>query len=181
MWAMIPIVPAAVKAAKAREWPTVPTSRGAHQQPMKKPKKCAEPRSPISALENPSATPESASSGATPPVPSWRKMIERKRAAKERRRRIGPGFFSGHHVARARVCPEPIAARGRFPRGFAAAGRVRRSPVPSAGAEDVEEDPEPHGIADAPGMARCAEGRAADRAGDQDRQIVAHARVAARR
>ena len=107
IWAISPIVPAAVKAAKAREWPTVPIRRGAHQQPMKKPKKCAEPSVPTSAVEKPSSTPESASSGATPPVPSCNRMTERKRAAKEISRRMGERLSERHHnVPVSRQCPE---------------------------------------------------------------------------
>ena len=60
----------AVKAAKAREWPTSPTRRGAHQQPMKNPKKCAEPKRPTCPVLNPKASPDSASIGPTPAVAS---------------------------------------------------------------------------------------------------------------
>ncbi len=89
MWASVPIVPMAMKAAKAREWPTSPMTRGAHQQPRKKPTKCAEPRRPICVVVKPSATPDSASSGAIPPTPSCRSATDRKRAEKERSSRMG--------------------------------------------------------------------------------------------
>src|SRR6056297_320251 len=81
----------AVKAANARLCPMVPMRRGATQQPMKNPTKWADPSRPIWAVEKSRARPERASSGPTPPVESWSKMTDRKRAAKEIiRRMVGP-------------------------------------------------------------------------------------------
>ncbi len=116
MWAITPIVPAAVKAAKARERPTAPISRGAHQQPMKKPKKCADPIVPISALQS-QAPPPTASRGATDPVPSCRKTTDRNRAAKETRRRMGRLWKVVPPLSpSARECPERNAARSEIAR-----------------------------------------------------------------
>jgi hypothetical protein len=94
MCAISPIAPDAVKAAKAREWPTAPISLGAHQQPTKKPRKCAEPKRPICPVVKPSSVPDSTSSGPTPPEESCSRTTDRNRAAKETRRRMGPGFGS---------------------------------------------------------------------------------------
>ena len=67
MWASNPIAPVAVKAANARLCPMLPIRRGAHQHPMKNPKKCADPKSPICCVEYPRTEPDSASRGPTPP------------------------------------------------------------------------------------------------------------------
>ena len=88
MWLRMPIVPAAVKAAKVRECPTSLKIRGAQMQPTKKPKKCAEPRSPISERVNSSWMPEMASRGASPPDPSCSSRTDRSRAANEISMRI---------------------------------------------------------------------------------------------
>ena len=53
MCASVPVVPEAANTANAREWPITPISRGAHQQPTKKPTKCADPNMPICSVENP--------------------------------------------------------------------------------------------------------------------------------
>lgn len=84
-----PIAPVAVKAAKAREWPTLPINRGAHQQPMKNPVKCADPRNPTSAVLKPSFKPDIASSGPKPPDDSCNRITDKNRAAKEMIRRMG--------------------------------------------------------------------------------------------
>ena len=105
----------AVKAAKARECPIVPISRGANQQPMKNPAKCADPRRPICAVVNSSVMPESASSGPTPPVESCRRTTDRNRAVKETRRRmVAPASQLRHGrfvvVPTASLYPAPRAA-----------------------------------------------------------------------
>jgi hypothetical protein len=81
--AISPITPAAAKAANARECPTTPITLGAYQQPIKKPKKWADPSNPISALEKFNAKPDSASKGPKPPVDICNKTTDRKRAANE--------------------------------------------------------------------------------------------------
>src|SRR6056297_3275057 len=139
-----PMAPVAVKAAKAREWPTLPIRRGAHQHPMKKPMKCAEPRKPIWAVVKSSASPEIASSGATPPVESCRRMTDRKRAAKEMRRRMfRPDCQSG--------CGMPAVFRQK--RVVFRAVWLFRDPCDDADADRVAHEP---------GIACGAEGRAAD-------------------
>ena len=75
--------PMAPVAAKAREWPTVPNSRGDHQQPIKKPTKCADLKAPICAVVKFSSNPDKASSGPTPPEESCSKTTGRRRAARD--------------------------------------------------------------------------------------------------
>lgn len=78
------MTPFAAMAAKVREWPILPISLGVAIQPMRKPAKCAEPRRPISLVENPLAAPESASSGPSKPMPNCTKATETNKAAKEK-------------------------------------------------------------------------------------------------
>ena len=110
---IMPIAPAAVQAAKAREWPTAPISRGAHQQPTKKPTKCAEPSSPTCAVVKPRSSPESASSGPSPPEESCRSATAAKSAAKDRIRRIARSIaLRGRPsipIPTRRVAQEPAA------------------------------------------------------------------------
>src|SRR6056297_4006299 len=156
-----PMAPVAVKAAKAREWPTLPIRRGAHQQPMKKPMKCAEPRKPICAVVKSSASPEIASSGATPPVDSCRRMTDRNRAAKEMRRRMfRPDCQAG--------CGMPAVFRQK--RVVFRAVRLFCYARHNADADQ---------IAHKPGIACRSEGRAADAAGQQHGQVVTVARLRA--
>ncbi len=84
------MAPMAVKTAKARLWPTLPIRRGAHQHPIKKPKKCMEPRKPTSPRLKPFCNPVSASSGPTPPDESCNNTTDKKRAAKEISIRMRP-------------------------------------------------------------------------------------------
>ena len=83
-----PMAPVAAKAAKARECPTVPNKRGAHQQPMKKPTKCADPKRPICAVVKFSSKPDNASSGPSPPEESYIKITDNKRAVRDIKMRI---------------------------------------------------------------------------------------------
>jgi hypothetical protein len=62
------------------------------QQPMKKPRKCADPKKPISAEVNISARPASASKGPSTPDPGYTKATDRKRAAKDMSVRMKPAF-----------------------------------------------------------------------------------------
>ena len=65
------MVPADATTANALECQIIPMSRGDHQQPMKKPTKCAEPSIPMFSVENPDWIAENASSGPNPPELSW--------------------------------------------------------------------------------------------------------------
>ncbi len=82
------MAPQAAKAAKARACPTVPSSFGAHQQPIKKPKKCDDPSKPICVVVKPKAIPDNASNGLSAPELSCKKAMDRNSAAKEMSKRI---------------------------------------------------------------------------------------------
>ena len=81
--AIAPIAPVAANAEKARECPTVPIKRGAHQQPTKNPRKCDEPSNPISVFVKPSAAPDRTSSGPIAPELSCKSEIDAKSAMNE--------------------------------------------------------------------------------------------------
>jgi hypothetical protein len=88
IWANNPIAPIAVKAAKVREWPTLPINRGAHQHPMKNPTKCAEPKKPICCVLKFNSVADNTSNGPTPPLDSCIKITERNRAVNEINKRM---------------------------------------------------------------------------------------------
>jgi|GEM_PF-5127101 len=87
-WAIAPMAPQAAKVAKARACPTVPMSRGDHQQPTKNPTKCADPNRPIWVELNPTCSPLRASSGDNPPELNCRKATEIIRAMNDTGRRM---------------------------------------------------------------------------------------------
>ena len=111
IWANNPIAPEAVKAANARLCPTLPMRRGAHQQPMKNPTKWADHNRPICVVLNPSAMPDKASSGPTPPDDSCNKATDRNKAAKEINIRIDFIFPQNAHLHRNEIDKRHVILR----------------------------------------------------------------------
>jgi hypothetical protein len=70
-----------------------PINLGAHQHPIKNPKKCAEPNNPISEELKPIRTPDKASRGPKPPVLNCKNITDSKRAVNETITRIEQTFF----------------------------------------------------------------------------------------
>ena len=69
--------------ANPRLCPIAHISLGAHQHPIKNPKKCADPSIPISEELKPNITPDKASKGPNPPVLNCKKTMESIKAANE--------------------------------------------------------------------------------------------------
>jgi len=88
IWVINPITPRVAKPANALLCPTEPISLGAHQQPIKKPKKCDEPSKPICEFENSNFKPDNTSSGPRPELLNCNNITERNNAMKEIIRRM---------------------------------------------------------------------------------------------